>query len=395
MNLSNDVLIPARNVILNTEGEIYAYDYTGGTWTLNHLKTHLNHLNSTVSLFIQLDIDMFFSPELDNLSSEQIVLVLPFALQLLPETIVRIDELHDKGYRFAFDGHTLESSHFSSASSLFPYIQFVRIDARQLEKPSIINAITRLRPYEMTFLATDIREPNHYKYCESYGFTLFEGSFYKKPLIIENKRVDTLTSKVLELIEKVQHNASLSEIEQIFNRYPDLLFNLLRHINSAAFGFTADIQSVRHALTLLGRNRLLSWLSLFLYSEKNSRPFGTALLKNALFRGKAMELLNELIIISSNKDLIYFTGIFSLMDAYLQIRMSDILQEVQIDIEVCEAVLHGSGKIGILLETARNLENGHFDFHSEHPLLASLSKEKLINIVSDAYSYSDQYGSSI
>lgn len=108
-----------------------------------------------------------------------------------------------------------------------------------------------------------------------------------------------------------------------------------------------------------------------------------------------MELLNELIIISSKKDLIYFTGIFSLMDAYLQIRMSDILQEVQIDIQVCEAVLHGSGKIGILLETVRNLENGHFDFHSEHPLLASLSKEKLINIVSDAYSYSDQYGSSI
>ena len=50
----------------------------------------------------------------------------------------------------------------------------------------------------------------------------------------------------------------------VLKRDPALSFKLLRYINSAGFGLSCEVQSIRHAVSILGMQPLYRWLSLLL-----------------------------------------------------------------------------------------------------------------------------------
>jgi EAL and modified HD-GYP domain-containing signal transduction protein len=52
---------------------------------------------------------------------------------------------------------------------------------------------------------------------------------------------------------------------------PTLAFRLLRYINSPAFGLRVEVTRFRHAIMLLGYQRLKRWLALLLASASKDR----------------------------------------------------------------------------------------------------------------------------
>ena len=92
------------------------------------------------------------------------------------------------------------------------------------------------------------------------------------------------------LINLVRQQASTSDIEAVLKHDPSLSYNLLRFINSAGFGLQTQITSFKHAVMLLGLNRLFKWAVLLMTtSQRVDAP--SAIGSTAVVRGRLMELL--------------------------------------------------------------------------------------------------------
>jgi hypothetical protein len=59
-----------------------------------------------------------------------------------------------------------------------------------------------------------------------------------------------------------QPELDVREIENLVKSEAALCYRLLRYLNSAAFGFSTEIQSVRHALSILGEREVRRWIRL-------------------------------------------------------------------------------------------------------------------------------------
>ena len=69
---------------------------------------------------------------------------------------------------------------------------------------------------------------------------------------------------IVELIHRVDNEEPIEKLENTLKRDPSLAFKLLRYINSPAFGLRVEISSFRHAIMMLGYQRLKRWLALLL-----------------------------------------------------------------------------------------------------------------------------------
>ena len=77
------------------------------------------------------------------------------------------------------------------------------------------------------------------------------------------------------LINRVDREEPADRLEAVLKTDPTLAFRLMRYINSPAFGLSVEINSFRHAIMVLGYNRLKRWLALLLASaskDPNVKP---------------------------------------------------------------------------------------------------------------------------
>jgi c-di-GMP phosphodiesterase len=142
----------------------------------------------------------------------------------------------------------------------------------------------------------------------------------------------------------------------VLRRDPTLAFRLMRYLNSPAFGLTVEINSFRHALMLLGYNRLKRWLSLLLVSATKDGSMKPVMFA-ALRRGLLME---ELVRRSGDTEMrgeIFICGIFSLLDRMLKLPVEELLKSLPVPERVREALVAQTGPFAPYLDLVRAIEN--------------------------------------
>ncbi|MBS0342403.1 MAG: HDOD domain-containing protein, partial [Proteobacteria bacterium] len=82
---------------------------------------------------------------------------------------------------------------------------------------------------------------------------------------------------IMRLMQMLQRNEDVRQIETALKHDAVLTYRLLRHINSPAIGPGVEIQSLRHAVTMLGYSHLFRWLALLLATSNaaSSAPYMT------------------------------------------------------------------------------------------------------------------------
>jgi EAL and modified HD-GYP domain-containing signal transduction protein len=88
----------------------------------------------------------------------------------------------------------------------------------------------------------------------------------------------------------VRKQSSTSEIEEVLEQEPMLSFNLLGFINSAGFGMRSEVATFKHAVMLLGLNRLFKWAALPM-TTSTIGYLPPAVGTTAVVRDRLMELL--------------------------------------------------------------------------------------------------------
>lgn len=175
-------------------------------------------------------------------------------------------------------------------------------------------------------------------------------------------------AQIVRLLSLVRRNAEVKEIETVLKQDVALSYKLLRYINSAGFGLMCEIQSFRHAVTILGYEKLNKWLSVLLVSASRD-PSAPALMQTAIARGRFMEKIGAAFFDKSELDNLFITGAFSMLHLLLGASLQSALEEMHLPAPIADALLGNDGVYAPFLKLACALEG--FDDKD----LAALAKE--------------------
>ena len=160
---------------------------------------------------------------------------------------------------------------------------------------------------------------------------------------------------ILELINRVDREEPVDRLEAVLKNDPTLAFRLLRYINSPGFGLSVEIGSFRHALMILGYQRLKRWLALLLASASKDSSMKPVMFA-AVRRGLIME---ELVKSSGDAEMrgeLFICGVFSLLDRLLKQPFADLLRSVPVPDRVRQALLGEEGPFLPYLELVQAIE---------------------------------------
>lgn len=260
--------------------------------------------------------------------------------------------LREKGFQLAF-GHTVVAPAYKDWQ---PLADYVKVDTLNV-KPEVLQPLVqaaRMRT-RARLVAEKIETAEQFARMCALGFELFQGYWIDRPEVVQTKVVAPAQASVLQLFNLVRKPAEIEEIEELLKRDAMLGFNLLRLINSAAFGLGKEVSSFRHAVMLIGMKRLFRWTALLLTASREnglSAVVGTT----AVVRGRMMELLGAGKLSQEDCDSAFVVGIFSLLDEMLGVPMEDALKLLTLPEPVTQALLRGDGTFGRMLELTRAAE---------------------------------------
>lgn len=267
-----------------------------------------------------------------------------------PALAERCRELRSQGYKLALVGTPPENS------PLIACADYVKLDPVAVEPA----ALARLHRLPLQLVADNVDTGEQFEASRLAGYHLLQGKYFLRPPAYTAKVINPAFATVLELLNLVSRDADMAQIEAGFKRDPALSFKLLRYINSVGFGLSCEIQSIRHALTVIGIKQLYRWLTLLMVTagENSASP---ALMQAAIMRGRLTELLGTNYFDKAGRDNLFVIGAFSLLECMLGMGMPQILQKIDLPAAIHEALLTRSGIYGPFLALAEACESANMD----------------------------------
>jgi len=230
----------------------------------------------------------------------------------------------------------------------------VPFDAARL--PAFTQAAATLKNASVGLVVRGVHSWADFEFCAGLGIDSLIGNLHTvtKPGS-HPKGLNPAQALILQLMDMVRKNADVRQLEGVLKRDAGLSYKLLRYINSAGFGLGAEIQSLKHAVTMLGYSPLYRWLSVLLASASGD-GYSPILMQTAVVRGRFAELLGKGFIPKTEVDNLFVAGMFSLLDRLLGIPMEEVLEKIQLPEPVCQALLAREGVYGPFLALAEACE---------------------------------------
>lgn len=329
-----DELKACSNVLVNTMGDIDVQ------WLLGDKLA-----------FINVNEAMLMSEFIELMPPQRTTLEILRTVVAGDAVIERCRELHKLGYKIALDNPQLSAQ----LEPLTQFANFIKIDSLSVTTQEARKLFQQYAAPNIQMIAEKIETLEQFEAYKEIGFRRFQGFYFARPETFTAKVINPSFDSVLNLLNLVTQDSDNKDIENGFKRDAALSFKLLRYINSVGFGLSCEIQSIQHALTILGRKQLYRWLTLLMVTAgENSTP--PALMKTSITRGRLTELLGESYFEKHDRDNLFIVGVFSLLDAILKMPMDQVLEKIQLPEPVCEALLNREGVYGPFLQLTEACE---------------------------------------
>lgn len=304
--------------------------------------------------FINVNEAMLKSEFIELMPPQRTVLEVLRTINPTAEIVARCQSLREQGYKIALDNPQLSAE----SSPLLACADYIKIDIQSLTTAELQKAFYQLHTPSVKMIAEKVETDQQFDDCKHIGFRIFQGFHFARPETFTAKVINASFDSVLNILNTVSQDAEIDVIEAGFKKDTALSFKLLRYINSVGFGLSFEIQSINHALTILGRKQLYRWLTLLMVTAgENSTP--PALMKTSITRGRLTELLGETYFEKHDRDNLFIVGVFSLLDAILKMPMDKVLEKIQLPEAVNEALLTREGIYGPFLQLTEACEDAN------------------------------------
>lgn len=349
----------AKQKIFNRHGKLFAYEllfrdhefgikkFPSNIQATSHVVLNtLTNVNTNELLgedgiaFINLDEHALTSGIIDILDKNRFILEILETTDLNEKVVSNIKRYHKRGFKIAIDDFDCSAEMIKKFTPLMKYVHIVKMDVLAAEEENLKNVMVKIKKLGIKVLAEKVETEKDYNRYLEMGFDLFQGYYLHKPEVVEIDRYKDATQLIiLNLIRLIKNDGSTSEIEFYIKQRADLSYKLIKFINNQA-RFDTEVESISQIITLLGRDKLLRWLLLYLYAEMSNNPVSEAMMSVATKRAEKMEAEA----VPREKDKAYMSGMFSMLDALFDTDIKEVMKGIKVDKDVSDLVLDKKGK---------------------------------------------------
>lgn len=275
--------------------------------------------------------------------------------QVDAEMLHSLMQLREQGYTIALDDFELDEN----TQNLVAYADIIKLDVLHLSPEKLQYHVDYLKPFGLTLIAEKVETYEMFEQCKALGFDLFQGYFLAKPRVITGRKISENKQSVLQLLSALHDlDAPIDKIERMIARDTLLSFKLLRLVNSAAFGLSRNVESLRQAIMLLGLNKLRNWVNLLALSNLSGKPHELSVA--ALTRARMCEMIATKMNQRNRTDAYFTVGLLSTLDAFLDRPLNELLANLSLSESLNQAMLTHAGPEGMVLQVVQAHEQGNW-----------------------------------
>ncbi|HEX4594429.1 MAG TPA: HDOD domain-containing protein [Bryobacteraceae bacterium] len=307
------------------------------------------------------------------------------------DVVARCRELRKQGFKIALDDVT----DLGKVGELITVADFVKVDFRAAShRDQEIVARSAIQRSIRT-LAEKVETSEEFERALKLGYKLAQGYFFAKPKIIPGSKIPPNKLAFLRLLHEINKpEPDIHKIEETLRREPALVYKLLRYINSAAFGWKRPIDSIRHALALLGTEQIQKWIGLLALAALTDRA-PASLAPAAIFRARFCELIATAAGLRNRSPELFLLGMLSLFEAILRRPMEEIIEQIELNDDVRGALLkpgQAADKIGTIYALVTAYETGSWEIVDECAARLGLSRQGLSTGYQDSVLWAEDMG---
>lgn len=287
------------------------------------------------------------------LRADRVVLQVP-AVAVDAEQLAVLGRLAMWGYTLALDGYD-GSEHLDG---LLELCGVIKVHVGTLDDARLQQVVTAATEHRPTLAATGVDDHETFERVRALGFSCFQGGYLATPQLVRRRAVATTQLGALKTVADLNGpDVGFDQLERIISRDVGLSVKLLRYVNSAFFALPRSIDSVREALTILGERMVKRWATVMALSGATDKPHELVVL--ALLRARMCEMLVA-DGPADDRESLFTVGLFSVVDALLDMPMDEVLATMPFSAEVQEALLRHAGRKGETLSVVLSYERGEF-----------------------------------
>lgn len=253
-----------------------------------------------------------------------------------PEIIKSLTEFRNKGFSIALDDFVYDDKF----KSVMPLCSIIKFDIQATPLDTLGSLTEDLKEdFHPTLLAEKVETYHEFNQAKEMGFELFQGFFFSKPEILSGKDISVAQMTKLRLISEINRDdQDLERIESLIKKDVSVSYKLLKFMNSTYFQRIQAVDTIKEALLVLGMDELKKFIHVVVVSELNdTKP--DELIRSSIIRARMYEQLGRLIKTDFSGDELFTIGIFSFMDAILDISMDKILERIGLSERIKTALL--------------------------------------------------------
>jgi c-di-GMP-related signal transduction protein len=343
----------ARQAIFDRNNQVYAYEL------LYRSDEAANQFDGTeaASATAQVVANSLLSVGVDNLlcgkrafvNFDRTLLIGGFEAILPPESLVieilnsvepdsdvldACAKLNQRGYSIALDDFV-----GNPRGEAFTRIaKMIKVDVQGTSRPEQERLIGKYQPRGIAMVAEKVETRDEFEWAQSAGYQFFQGFFFAQPVVVRGRHIAPAKLACLRLLSEMQSSEiDFGRVQKVVSEDVALSFKLLRYANSALFAREVEIHTIHHGLVMLGETGVRHWAALAALPVLAQDKPGELLI-HSLVRARFCERLCQLAR-APHAPLGFLMGLFSLLDALLDIPLSEALTQVNLAPELQGALL--------------------------------------------------------
>lgn len=301
----------------------------------------LDQLTNGLPAFVNVTRDLLVSDGICLLPAARTGVEVLECVEPDDEVLDACRRLKGKGYVLALDDY-VAGSPWEAHLDLADIVKVDVLESTYEERSALARRFKHGGP---RLLAEKVETQAMHEETRGLGYELYQGYFFARPTTLSARDIPMSQLHHVQLLREIHRpGLDFDALEEIIEHEVGLSYKLLRYINAAFFGWRGTVESIRHALMLLGEREIKNWASVVVMAGMASdKP--DELVTQALIRGRHCERLAGPAGLAPRAHDLFLMGAFSLIDAMLDVPLPRVLREIPIAGDVKEALLGEPGPL--------------------------------------------------
>ena len=307
--------------------------------------------------FINFTRNLLLKGTPDLLPSDLVTIEIATSIQPDDEVLAACGKLKAAGYTLALDGFALSDL----GNPLLELADIVKVDFSATAPQERARIAEQLEQRNILSLAKKVETIEDLDAAVATGYTYLQGDFFSRPVIHAGNRITSNRLNQFRLLNEVYRpDLSYDELEAIVKQDVALTYHLLKYINSVWFALRYEVTGIKHALIVLGAGEIRRWAAL-MGIRGASRDKPSELFLRSLTRARMCESLAPHVGMGATASDLFLMGMFSVIDALLDMPMAEILPKLPLTPAVTQALLGQPSPFQIVKDVVVAYEKGDWE----------------------------------